>query len=307
VDPNAKPRRGSLGFGIVLIVIGLLFLVSTLRPSFDAWHMLWRYWPVVLIFLGLATLWDRMRNRNNPQGRSSTLISGSLIAVVLIVLLVAVSMHGNGASNPILDETQPVEKQGAQTVTAKIDMGAGQLNVEGGSSRLLDSEFKYDEQSGKPRVDYAVSGTSGRLDISQHEPGGIHFGRNENTWTLHFGDVPLDLNVDMGAGQGELNLRGIPLTRLRIEMGAGQINLDLTGERKQNFDVDVQGGVGQAKIRLPRDVGVEIRADGGIGSIDTSGLHKEGGRWVNDAWGKSPVTIHMNVEGGVGEIRLIVE
>jgi predicted membrane protein len=90
-------------------------------------------------------------------------------------------------------------------------------------------------------------------------------------------------------------------------MGAGQIDLDLTGERKQNFDVDVQGGVGQAKIRLPRDVGVEIRADGGIGSIDTEGLHKEGGRWVNDAWGKSPVTIHMNVEGGVGEIQLIVE
>lgn len=307
MDPSVKPRRGSLGLGIILIAVGVLFLASTLRPSFDAWRMVWRYWPIALIFLGLVTLWDRMRNRNNPQARSSNLISGTVITVVVITLLVGVSMHGNGASNPILDETQPVEKQGAQNVSAKIDMGAGQLNVEGGSARLLDSEFKYDEQSGKPRVDYVVSGTSGRLDISQHETGGIHFGRNENSWTLHFGDVPLDLNVDMGAGQGELNLRGIPLTRLRIEMGAGQINLDLTGERKQNFDVDVQGGVGQAKIRLPRDVGVEIRADGGIGSIDTSGLHKEGGRWVNDAWGKSPVTIHMNVEGGVGEIRLIVE
>ena len=307
MDPNARPRRGSLGLGIVLIVIGVVFLIAHLQPNFDPWPLISRYWPLLLILLGVAKLWDHVSNRNNPQPGSSSWISGTIIGVIVLAILIGVSEHHSGASNPVLDETQPVETQGAKSVTAKVEMGAGQLNVNGGSSRLLDTEFKYDQESGKPRVDYSVSGTSGNLDISQHENGGMHLGRNENTWTLRFGDVPLDLNVDMGAGQGELNLRGITLTRLRIEMGAGQIDLDLTGERKQNFDVDVQGGVGQAKIRLPRDVGVEIRADGGIGSIDTEGLHKEGGRWVNDAWGKSPVTIHMNVEGGVGEIQLIVE
>ena len=286
MDPSARPRRGSYGFGIVLIAMGLLFLASNLRPSFDPWRVLWKYWPLLLIMLGLAKLWDHMRSRNDPQSRSSSWISGGLIAVVVFAILIGASMHSSGASNPVLDDKQSVEKQNAQTATVKIDMGAGQLNVDGGSTRLLDTEFKYDEQSGKPRVDYSVSGTSGNLNVSQQETGGMHLGRNENTWTLHFGDLPLDLNVNMGAGQ---------------------MNLDLTGERKQNFNVDVQGGVGEAVIRLPHDVGVEIRADGGIGSIDTSGLHKEGGRWVNDAWGKSPITIHMNVEGGIGEIRLTVE
>jgi hypothetical protein len=307
VDPNVRTRRGSYGLGILLIVIGVVALVAQLRPSFDPWHLLWDYWPVLLILLGVAKLVDHMRNRNNPQGRSSGWISGGAITVIVIVLLVGLSEHHSGAANPILHDPQPIELQGAKSVAAKIDMGAGQLNVNSGSARLMDADFTYDEESGKPRVNYAVSGMSGVLDISQHEHGGVHFGRNENTWSVHFGDVPLDLNVNMGAGQGDLNLHGIDLTRLRIEMGAGQINLDLTGERKQNFDVDVQGGVGEARIRLPHDVGVEIKADGGIGSIDTQGLRKEGGRWVNEAYGKSPVTIHMNVEGGIGEIRLIVE
>ena len=307
MDPNAKPRRGSIGWGIVLIFIGVIFLIGQLRPSFDPWPLLWTYWPVLLILLGVLKLWDHMRNRNNPQRGSSGLISGGMIAVVAIALIVGLSVHHSGAANPILRDPESLQAQGAKAVTAKIDMGAGQLNINGGSSQLMDADFSYDQESGKPRVNYSVSGTAGNLDISQHENGGVHFGRNENTWTLRFGDVPLDLNVNMGAGQGDLNLRGINLTRLKIEMGAGQINLDLTGERKQSFDVDVQGGVGEARIRLPHDVGVEIRADGGIGSIDTEGLHKEGGRWVNDAWGKSPVTIHMNVEGGIGEIRLIVE
>jgi N-terminal domain of toast_rack, DUF2154/Domain of unknown function (DUF5668) len=307
MDPNVRPRRGSLGWGLLLIFIGVVFLVAQLKPNFDPWQLLWTYWPVLLILLGIAKLWEHMSNRNNPQRGSSGWVSGGVITIVAIVLLVGLSEHHSGAANPILRDPESLQAQGAKTVTAKIDMGAGQLNVRSGSTQLMDADFSYDQDSGKPRVNYSVSGTNGNLDISQHDHGGVHFGRNENTWALRLGDVPLDLNVDMGAGQGDLNLRGIDLTRLKIEMGAGQINLDLTGERKQSFDVDVQGGVGEAKIRLPRDVGVEIRADGGIGSIDTEGLHKEGGRWVNEAYGKSPVTIHMNVEGGIGEIRLVVE
>lgn len=307
MDPNAKQRRGSYGWGLVLIFIGVVFLIAQLKPNFDPWRLLWTYWPVLLILLGIAKLWDHMSNRNNPQRGSSSWISGTMIGVVVIVLLVALSSRHSGRANPILHSPESVELQGATSVTAKIDMGAGQLNVNKGSSHLADADFSYDQDSGMPRMDYSVSGTNGNLDISQHENGGMHLGRNENTWTVRFGNVPLDLNVDMGAGQGDLNLREINLTRLKIEMGAGQINLDLTGDRKQSFDVDVQGGVGEARIRLPHEVGVEIRADGGIGSIDTEGLHKEGGRWVNDAWGKSPITIHMNVEGGIGEIRLVVE
>jgi len=50
-----------------------------------------------------------------------------------------------------------------------------------------------------------------------------------------------------------------------------------------------------------------VHASGGIGSIDTHGLKREGDEYVNDAYGKSPVSIKMNVEGGVGEITLDLE
>jgi len=36
----------------------------------------------------------------------------------------------------------------------------------------------------------------------------VNFGPSDNTWDLNFTDeVPLDLRVDMGAGQGNLKLR----------------------------------------------------------------------------------------------------
>jgi hypothetical protein len=117
----------------------------------------------------------------------------------------------------------------------------------------------------------------------------------------------MELEINMGAGQGDLNLQHMDLSRLRIEVGAGEINVNLTGDRKRNLTADIQGGVGSATIRLPKDLGVQVRAQGGIGSIDTEGLRHEGDMYVNDAYGKFPISIRMNIQGGVGEIRLIQE
>jgi hypothetical protein len=305
MDTDRRPRRGSLGFGIVLVVLGLLLLATNLMPGFDPWPMIWRYWPVLLILLGLGKLFDHMRTRNDPQARSSGWVSGTAIGLLILILLFGVSLSKSGASNPILHENQSVDAQGAQTVAANINMPAGQLTMNSGSSHLLDADYRYDQSTGKPQADYSTSGTSGRLDISQPRDGGPHFGRNENEWDLRLGNVTWDLQIELGAGQGDLNLNGLDLTHLKVNMGAGQLNLNLAGDWKQNFDADIQGGVGQATIHLPRNVGVEVRAEGGFGSIDYVGLRHTGDRYVNDAFGKSPVTIHLNVQGGIGQIQLI--
>jgi hypothetical protein len=301
---DGRPRNGSFVFGIILIALGVVFLIAHLNPNFDPWPLLDRYWPFVLIVLGLAQLWDRMRVRNDPQAKRSGWISGWAIALILVVVLVGVSVRKGGAMNPIVHETQTIEKQG-QSVVAKIDMPAGELRIDSGSTHLLDADFAFDQASGKPKIDYNLTGTSGRLEISQ--PSAFHLGRNENTWNLRFGDVPMEMELDMGAGRGDLHLQGLDLSRLKVDMGAGELDINLTGDRKRDLQADVHGGVGEATIHLPRNIGVEIHAEGGLGSIDVVGLRRQGGAYVNDAFGKSPVSIRMNIEGGVGQIRLVQE
>jgi len=70
-------------------------------------------------------------------------------------------------------------------------------------------------------------------------------------------------------------------------------------------DVRIEGGVGSATVRLPNSIGVRVHAEGGIGSINVRGLQHRGDYYVNEAYGTSPITMNVNVEGGVGEIRLI--
>jgi hypothetical protein len=111
----------------------------------------------------------------------------------------------------------------------------------------------------------------------------------------------------MGAGQGNLKLRDMNLTKLELKIGAGQVNVDLTGSRSSDLDATIEGGVGEATIRLPKNVGVIASAHGGIGPVTTHGLKENGDNYVNEAYGKSPHTIHLRVTGGIGHIDLTQE
>jgi predicted membrane protein len=109
----------------------------------------------------------------------------------------------------------------------------------------------------------------------------------------------------MGAGTGELKLGGLTLTSLEIAMGAGEMEVDLTGDWQHDLEALIQGGVGEVNIRLPSNVGVWVEARDGIGEINAQGLKREGGAYVNDAYGQSDVTLRLRVNGGIGEINLI--
>jgi hypothetical protein len=201
-------------------------------------------------------------------------------------------------------ESKSVALGAAQSVRVTLDMKAGELKVEGGAPQLLDADFTYNVPEWKPDVSYHVSGGVGNLEVRQ--PGsGSSTGNTRNEWDLHLNDnTPKQMTVNMGAGRAILTLGGLALSRLELNMGAGETTVDLTGKWKNDFSAQIHGGVGKATIRLPRDVGVHVVARGGLGAINANGFHKQEDAYVNDEYGKSPVTLRIEVEGGVGEIDL---
>ena len=297
----AGTRRSSLVGAVLLVALGLLFLYSNFRPGLDPWPLLSRYWPVLLIFLGLGKVWDQFRPQASSAGRAW--LSGGEIAVILLLVIAGIALSFQSASRKIHD-VEALDRQGSEAVRVHIQMPAGELKLSGGANKLMEADFNYDEAEGKPRISYQASRSGGQLDINQ--PGKkFHFGPTHNDWNVRLADnVPMELKVEMGAGQGELKVGDLSLTRLEINMGAGQFTADLTGDWKKDLDAEMHGGVGHAIILLPQDVGVRVHATGGIGSISADGLKREGDEYVNDLYGKSPVTLRLDVSGGVGNIEL---
>lgn len=310
---DGNPRRVSLVFPIILIVIGALFLIRSWSPNFDPWSVLADYWPLLLIFVGLGMVWDNIRRRQNPNAHTGISVGSTIGVLAFVVVLVVLISHGrvfsarHGFGARSSHTAKTVDIQGAKTANAKLDMSAGQLNIYSAASHLVDADFAFSGSFSEPRVDYHVRDGVGQLEISQDSQS-VHFGNSQNEWNVRLSrEIPLELRIDMGAGQGNLHFRDIPLTRLELHIGAGQVDVDLTGDRKADLTADIEGGVGQANIRLPKNVGVIAHASGGIGSITAHGLKHDGDEYTNEAYGKSAATIHLKVEGGIGEIQLIEE
>jgi hypothetical protein len=58
----AKKQRSALAWGIILIVIGLVFILENL--GVDAWANLFRLWPLILIAWGAWKLYFGIKERN---------------------------------------------------------------------------------------------------------------------------------------------------------------------------------------------------------------------------------------------------
>jgi uncharacterized protein DUF2154/cell wall-active antibiotic response 4TMS protein YvqF len=308
---DSNSRRVSVVLPVILITVGVLFLVRNWRPGFQPWEILLDYWPLILIFVGLGKVYDNFQKSRNPHAAAGISVGSTVGILAFVVVLVLLLWHGHGLSRrhgylsaDAKHTSQTVDLQGAISARAKLDMSAGELTVSGDSAHALDADFRFTETYDEPRVDYHVTDGVGQINIFQ-DSHPVRFGNSRNEWNLRFSKaLPLELSVNMGAGQGNLDFRDILITRLDLHLGAGQVDVDLTGDRKADLTANIEGGVGQANVRLPKKVGVIAYASGGIGSVRTYGLKQDGDSYTNEAYGKSPATIHLKVSGGIGEIVL---
>jgi hypothetical protein len=224
----------------------------------------------------------------------------------VLILPLTGCMIDTARTGPTQNEPWSVERDGSSFLRVNLTMKAGELRLGGGTGKFLEGNFLYNVDAWKPVTRYTTAAGHGDITIEQPGSSPAHIGNTKYRWDLRLtDDVPLDLAVRFGAGEGHLNIGALALRTVNVEMGVGHLEMDLRGSPKRNYDVRVRGGVGELTVRLPRDVGVAAKAAGGIGAIDTSGLWREAGRWVNAAYENTKAAIHLDIRGGIGAIHLI--
>ena len=208
---------------------------------------------------------------------------------------------------PVQHATRSIDLDKSEMARIEIRMGAGELQLEGGSEKLMEADFAYNVPSWRPEVRYESSGFRGDLVIEQ--PHGVNMRSNLTyKWNIRLNDqLPLDVVTHLGAGEARMELGEVNLRSVEVHMGVGELRLDLRGKPRRDYSVEVHGGVGHATIYLPGDAGVVAQARGGIGHIEMRGLEKRDDEWINPAHQHAPATIHLNVSGGVGDISVIAE
>ncbi len=211
------------------------------------------------------------------------------------------------ATGPMEHESKVIETGNFEMARIELEMGAGELHMQGGSPKLVEAKFDYNAPAWKPAVESNTSSFRAEIRIRQ-PPNTGNLGNTKYKWDIRLNDaVPMNIVTHFGAGEAEMNLGSLDLQNLEIHMGVGELRLDLRGTPKRDETVEIHGGIGQATIRLPKEVGITATAKGGIGDISVTGLERRDGRWVNQAYDRSPARIHLDVKGGIGNIQVIAE
>lgn len=168
-----------------------------------------------------------------------------------------------------LDVSRQLHDTAAMTV--RVEYGAGHLVVRPASPALLyQMEMRYDADRTDPLYEYRADTHTLRVGIEHHN---YHFAGDEKGGDLRLGlarNVPVDLSMELGAVEADLDLSGLSLERMHLEIGASETSVrfdTLNRSRMKSLDMNV----GAASVHVEHlgnantpDVQVKV----GVGSAD---------------------------------------
>ena len=194
------------------------------------------------------------------------------------------------------EKEESIPLDGAEPVAVEILFGAGELEITPGDpDQLFSGRFLYNVAEWEPEVTYS----DGKLIIQQGDDdeswGWPSEDAARNEWELAFSpEVPLEMDIKTGAGQGDLDLTDLQIEKLDIDLGAGEFSVQFNAPNRaemSRFTLDVGAadleiaGVGNASPE-------EMIVQGGAGKIALDLT----GDWVNSA--------DIEVSSGVGQLDL---
>lgn len=203
--------------------------------------------------------------------------------------------------------SERIETGSATEIDATIDMGAGELDVIGGDPDAFEGTFEFSQPSWKPEVGYEVDDGTGELSVETPDGKGFDFTLNEESfyaWDLRLPTgLPMNLAVNMGAGEADLDLRGCDVRELSVDLGAGDTSIDLSGDWANDLTASINAGAGKLELKVPANVGVRLVGyRDGIGTYSADGFAQDGDALVNDAWETAEVRFEIELRRGIGEV-----
>lgn len=207
---------------------------------------------------------------------------------------------------------EEVSSAGVASARVKIEQGIGDLSIAPGDPALLFAGvFRTNVAEWAPEVSWQ----NGRLDIEQGTTTGMPGAGAENEWELAFSpDVELDMELEIGAVDCELDLGGLALTRLSIDSGASDLVLRFDEPNRAEMErLRIQVGAANAEVRSIGNASPQnVRIDGGVGNIaldltgawaNSSDIRITAGSGMLTLRLPRDVGVRVEMEGGLGDIE----
>ncbi|HRO65431.1 MAG TPA: LiaF-related protein [Candidatus Dojkabacteria bacterium] len=314
---------------VFLIIIGTIFLLNTTGAlSWSVWLLLLRFWPVFIIIAGIQIILGKTRFGAISIGVIALVIY--TVIAIFAIISTGLTIRGNNVIRPAWrervnnvllkdpgdlksseDSFELVEEE-VDEIDLDLNVGLGKFSLSDNSdSSEVVFNSKYFENMGEPDYSSEIDDRTLELDFSQKDNFEIWgFKSRGPEYTLQLPDVKpvrkLDLNL--GAGEGEVSFTKLILEELNLEVGAGKLEVELGEDSIPKNPVKVEVGTGDLTIYVPRGTEYKVKYDVGVGEArifgeEFSGLGKEG-EVVSDDYEDTEVRLELDVNVGVGKFEI---
>lgn len=297
-SPSGKSRgRKNLPVaGIVLLIVGVILLLQTTGVlEWDLWLGLWRFWPLLVIALGIHILFGRRIGWWAPV----------LVILAIMVAIGGAWLLGPGNEEPVSSVAEPLT--GLESVDVDIKFGAGDLKVSSlppDSLNLVEGQFGTEGKGA--RVQLVRSQNTGTLTISPSRQPWIRW-FSKASWDISLSQTPrLTMDLDVGAADVTLDLRELKISELGVNAGATDVEIVMPAAAG-DVRADINAGAADVTVIIPPGVAAKITKHAGVSSftIDGGRFPLSGDVYVSPdfAAAKNRVTVDLNVGASTVTVR----
>ncbi len=281
-----------LGLGVILLMGNLEYL------PMNAWGMLIRLWPVLLVAAGLDIAMGRRYSIWNTLLR----LGLGLLLVAGLVWIVMTSPFGVGVKQVAFEQ----KLGGASESQISFSAPVGNIKLAGGASsdklvsgnagipRNMELKHEYVQQSnGSSSLNLAVKGTTS-----------ITTGVSSLPWDFVLNSaIPLDLKVELAVGEIDAKLDGTKVKQVSTEMAMGKTTITLPCT--QDANVSIQSAIGDVVVYIPEGCNVSINMETGLVAHDLpSGYLKTNNFVRNESAESGSPSVDMRIELAIGSVKI---
>jgi hypothetical protein len=256
----------------LLIALGTtLLLVNLGYLAWESVRIVFQYWPVIFILLGVEAL----ITRRAPWG-------GLILALVALAIFSSSGwMHRPWHSQPQpagtrVSAVRDQSLNGASRAIVNVTAGGAQVRLSGLHEPGVLARWQgfeseppaYRVQDGVGRLDLELTRGRGFLGLWRMNPlsGGSGPPDSSPLSVQLAAGVPLELDAHLGASEATVDLRDLHITRLTLDAGAssGTVYLPSLAE---STSVTIRGGASNLEIVVPTGVRARVTTEGGLSSL----------------------------------------
>ena len=298
--------------------IGGIFLLENFDIIDFSWRYVWRFWPVILILIGVNILF---KNSKSQTG----IIVTAVITVITLGLLTYKGLekhrdneskwswnnsddkNNDADSADVITDANYSEEFDAkyQFATLNIKGGASKFVIKSASDKLFEANLNQSKSRyylKKTEVDSAVTlNFNSKGNRSEYSLNGDDF--NEINMMLNAQPV-WNINLTMGAGEIDFDLVDYKTKNISLKGGAAAFKVKV-GDLYNDINVNAETGLAEIVIEVPETSGCRIKASTGLSSKDFKGFKKmKDDSYETSNYNEAPNKINISLKGGLSDFNV---